>query len=692
MSVTVAEQLQWYLDNYTTDATKDVSDIGTFYYGGTKPYEGMSIEELLANPNRDQIIAELYGGNPDNYNGIPTAGPDYLSQYGVNDIFNQLGASVPGPIESGGGLLGDAWEAFGPLVQIYGIASGANSLAGLAGLGEAGSSFMGAGVDPVVSADAAAGTPMFDSGLSASLAGEYTAPETVLGDNATYTADWATQGGGVDPGAEALTGGGMDESYLSWLENPPLQDFTQYASDAASSIPYPEFNISGGLNLSSLMNDPLKALQAMSLAKSLGMSIGEDGSLTSGGSSLLPLLGLLGGGLLGGLTSQDTTQKSTTSSIPPEIAPYLGNLFSGAQGLLPGAGGSGGAAGQMLNDTMAGNYFQPNQYNPYGNSFTPFTSNPYLGATTQSIGNQFLGQTTPWATNGYLGVTTAQANNPYIGQTTSVGSNPYFGQNNPYLEGAINKTLGDVTSRVNTQFANPNAFGGSANQELLQRSLADASNQMRYQDYGMQAQLGEADVARRLAAQQGDLSRNSQLAQQMSQFNAGLSQADLSRNAQLMQQLGMFNSGLSQTDLARNAALAQQLGQFNAGLQQTDLARNSSLAQNQGQFNAGLYQGDLSRNSNLWNTDMARNTGQYEQERNRQFLSATGYPSWQNQWTTAQFSPYTQYANLLKGWGSTSTQTQPANTGADIFGGALTGYSLANMFQPKSTNLFSAFA
>jgi len=266
-------------------------------------------------------------------------------------------------------------------------------------------------------------------------------------------------------------------------------------------------------------------------------------------------------GLAGG-SKQSGTTTTTQSSIPPELAPYLSNLFGsgGAAGLLPGAGGAGGVlsgtagaggalssdAGNQLAGTIQGQYFLPNAWNPYG------------------------------------------------GQQTQVPTNPYFGQNNPYLQGALDRASGDVTSKVMGQFNRPGAFGGSANQEVLARELSNLQNQFRYQDYGLQAQLGEADVNRRL------------------------------------------NTGLA----------------------------------------------DVTRNAGLFNTDIARNLGNYQQERSRQFGAATAAPDWYSSLVQSQFAPYSQYANLLKGWGSSTSQPVYSNPLGSAFGGALTGYSLSKMFGP----------
>lgn len=115
--------------------------------------------------------------------------------------------------------------------------------------------------------------------------------------------------------------------------------------------------------------------------------------------------------------------------------------------------------------------------------------------------------------------------NPYMGSQTNVGSNDYFGEN-PYLENAIKRSLGDVQSRVSSQFGGSN-YGTTANQEVLARSLGDVSNTMRMQDYSQQQQLAEADINRRMVAQQGDLARNAQLGEafanrQLEGYNADM--------------------------------------------------------------------------------------------------------------------------------------------------------------------------
>lgn len=186
---------------------------------------------------------------------------------------------------------------------------------------------------------------------------------------------------------------------------------------------------------------------------------------------LMPAAGLLlGSGVFGSGSKQTGTTTTTQSNIPPEIAGQLQGVLAGAGGLLPGAGGAAGGTG----------------------------GTGVLGAPAAQLTNTINGSYMP-----------APMWNPYGGVTTNVPTNPYYGQNNPYLQQMISDQAGDVTSAVQGQFnKSAGAYGGSANQEILAREIGKLSNQMRYQDYGLQAQLGEADVNRRLNTSLTDTNRN----------------------------------------------------------------------------------------------------------------------------------------------------------------------------------------
>lgn len=71
---------------------------------------------------------------------------------------------------------------------------------------------------------------------------------------------------------------------------------------------------------------------------------------------------------------------------------------------------------------------------------------------------------------------------------------------NPYLQGTVDRSLGDVQSRINSQFNNAN-FGTSAHQETLQRGLGEQANQIYGQNYAQERdrQLNAAGQAQGLA-------------------------------------------------------------------------------------------------------------------------------------------------------------------------------------------------
>ena len=312
----------------------------------------------------------------------------------------------------------------------------------------------------------------------------------------------------------------------------------------------------------------------------------------------------------------------------------------------------------------------------------------------ERVSNQYIGQTTPGASNQYIGQTTGSnvsslvngQSNPYLGKetqqigplgqmslaqtTTDVGRNPLLGLNNPYLNDAIRYASDDVTRNfnnvVNPQFDRmaraSGSFGNSGVEQAraeAQRNLAGelgrVSSNMRMQDYGLQAQLGESDIGRRVSTSLADAQRNlgaSQAQQafnlgsdaQRQQFNAGLQAQDLARNlsgantqqANLLQ-AGMFDTTQRANDLSRNAGLQQSLGQFNASLGQADLARNANLVGQQNQFNANQGNFDIANQVNAWNAAQGR--------------AASVLP----QWTNFAEQPY-RAANALGTVGSQMNQ------------------------------------
>ncbi len=93
-----------------------------------------------------------------------------------------------------------------------------------------------------------------------------------------------------------------------------------------------------------------------------------------------------------------------------------------------------------------------------------------------------LGMTANRALNGSATMNNAESN---LNQMMNAGPNPY-------LDSMVDKSLGQVQSRINSQFSGNN-YGSTAHQETLQNGLADTANSM----YGA---AYDADQGRRLSA------------------------------------------------------------------------------------------------------------------------------------------------------------------------------------------------
>lgn len=144
------------------------------------------------------------------------------------------------------------------------------------------------------------------------------------------------------------------------------------------------------------------------------------------------LLSSITGGLLG--TSKGTTTTTQNSQPWAAVQPYMRDVFSRGQSL-------------------------------YNQNFTsPYTTQAQTGIADRAMdGSPLVNQ----AQNQALSTIRGDYLDPY--------SNPYFG-------GALNQTLGDVQSRINSQFRGDN-FGSSAHQEWLGRGLTNAAMPMLSQFY-----------------------------------------------------------------------------------------------------------------------------------------------------------------------------------------------------------------
>ena len=143
----------------------------------------------------------------------------------------------------------------------------------------------------------------------------------------------------------------------------------------------------------------------------------------------------MGGGGKGG--GGGSTQSQTTTVTPwSGVQPYITNYLSRAQG-------------------VSNTPFQFNQ----GDQIAPLSPEQQYG----------LSGTTQRAIQGSPNNLAAQGNN--FGTLTGQYMSP---DSNPWLKQTVDQALGDVQSRVNSQFNNNN-FGSSAHQETLTRNLGDTA-------------------------------------------------------------------------------------------------------------------------------------------------------------------------------------------------------------------------
>jgi len=264
----------------------------------------------------------------------------------------------------------------------------------------------------------------------------------------------------------------------------------------------------------------------------------------------MPWIGALIGGAAGLIGNSMQDGQTVQNSVPPE--------FSGLAG----------AAAQRGMDL--GNLpFQPYPYSQVAD-FNPYQ---YLGFDLQA--QNALGNPLPQQAQGALSNQLMGGNNvlnPYAGAQSQVGTNPYAGSN-PYLEGVISNTLGDMSNQFNmnvapTEAANALRSGSFGNSGLAQRAdqnrydLAKAQGQvaggLRMQDYTGQQGLAENAINRNLAAQQTDLSRN-----------AGLFESAFGRN-----QSGLFGA-LGQA--GNIYGLGQQPGQALQGIGATQQQQGQNV-------------------------------------------------------------------------------------------------------------------
>jgi hypothetical protein len=352
--------------------------------------------------------------------------------------------------------------------------------------------------------------------------------------------------------------------------------------------------------------------------------------------------------------SQNIAFQETMKPWAPRVSP-LDPLQTAGLNLLwqktgPTTGMSKAAQDQAWS-TLQGNYLgRQVPQNPYIQSIDQLGGrvNPYADYRTFVGTNPWAGQQTPVGANEYIGAQTFVGANPWVGRTTDVQANPLLGMNNPYFEQILQSALGDITQQYTTgtapalagAMARAGAFGGSAGREMqalqeqqLGQTLSRTSAGMRGEEFARQQGLYEADVSRRLAAQQQDLARNAQLMEADVTRRMQANLADIERSA-----------GLREGDITRRLSTALQDITRNVNISEADIARRMQAELADIERSAGLKAGDLARqlqaagmSAGLYQQGIAANEAAYQSERQRQMAALGMAPAIEGMdWTRIQ--------------------------------------------------------
>jgi hypothetical protein len=304
---------------------------------------------------------------------------------------------------------------------------------------------------------------------------------------------------------------------------------------------------------------------------------------------------------------------------------------------------------------------------------------PVMSGANTALQGFFGNQGQGAAQNQYGPVSAAQnqygqvsaAENPY--GYVSPQSNPYAGAN-PFITQQIDAAQGDLARNWN-QVAAPQwagsmqssgSFGNSGvasaqalAMEGLQRNMGSIGQNMRFQDYTQQQQLGENAVNRALQA---------------GQFNAGLGENFANRQMQA----GQFNAGLGENYANRQ----MQAGQFNATMGENYAGRQDSMyGQGMNRQLSALGMAPQFAQQDYNDINQLQLAGQAYQNQNQRQMDA-GYQQYLDarQYPQQQLGVFGQALGQAVGNQGTTTQTQPgASTGAQLLGGAITGSMLYNL-------------
>jgi hypothetical protein len=191
-----------------------------------------------------------------------------------------------------------------------------------------------------------------------------------------------------------------------------------------------------------------------------------------------------------------------------------------------------------------------------------------------------------------------QSWNPVADQSQSYLSDAIGGkflspESNPYLEGMIDKTGRDVTDRVNAQFSQAGRYGSGAHGYGLTQGLADAENQLLYQNYG-----AERGMQNQAATTAPDI-QNQNLSQLLAASGAGAELPYTGTNSMANSLAALFGGGTQKGPSFGSQLLSAGAQVGAAAIKASDRRLKTNIEQ-VGAFDDGL---GIYRWNYIWDAD-----------------------------------------------------------------------------------------
>jgi len=398
-------------------------------------------------------------------------------------------------------------------------------------------------------------------------------------------------------------------------------------------------------------------------------------NLTRAGAGYAPMMagGISAGpAAMSGSTGYNAAQFGGASAGPASMAGVSNTGSTGYNAAQFGGSSAGPAAMSQSAQANMGNIGQ--YYNPYQRDVIDATmadlEKGRQGAVQQMGQQAMAAKAFGGSRQGVAEALTNQAYGEQAGKTVSQLRAQGF-------DTAANLMQQDVARQQQTGLSNQAARNQMSQfnaGNLQQAGLSNAAALNAAGQFGAGA-MNTASLSNQSAANQAALT-NAAARNQMSQFNAGnMQQAGLS-NMGALNQAGQFGAGAMNTAALSNQSAMNQMNQFNAGLGQQAQLANQSAGLQGAQFRMGAAQ-------QLGQMGQAQTAGQYQGGQAMMGLGQQRQAAAQQQ-LDAQRNLNLERLGIMQGalglqpanLGGSTTQPMYQNTGANILGGAMGGYSM----------------